>query len=92
MRNMYMICASCGTVALNGPYSFLIFEDHRATDFSILKTCDSALSTCCAALRGIFVMKSFVRAIKYTYFASLDIYLQPSLLIYLLLFMFSSLS
>jgi hypothetical protein len=37
-------------------------------------------------------MKSFVRAIKYTYFASLDIYLQPSLLIYLLLFMFSSLS
>ena len=48
--------------------SFLIFVNHRATDFTPSKTFESAQWKCCAAFLQIFVMKSGARTIKHIYF------------------------
>jgi hypothetical protein len=45
-------------------YWTLIFADHRATDFTLSKTFETAQWKCCAAFSQIFVMKSDARAIK----------------------------
>jgi hypothetical protein len=72
--------------------SFLIFADHRATDFTLSKTFKIAQWKCCAAFLQIFVMKSGARTIKHIYFASFNNYLHSSILTYLLIFISSSLS
>jgi hypothetical protein len=69
-------------------WSLLYCMDHRATDFSVLKICDSAHSNCCTTFRGFFCHEIACESDHiyiYIYFVSLDIYLQPSMLIYLLL-------
>jgi hypothetical protein len=48
--------------------SFLIFADHRATNFTLSKTFETAQWNGCAAFWQIFVMKSGARTIKHTYF------------------------
>ena len=37
---------SCGTVALNGPFFFFFWSDHRATDFTLSKICGTAPKIC----------------------------------------------
>ena len=68
------------------------FADHRATVFTLSTTFETAHKKSYAAFLPIFVMKSGARTIKHIYFVSLDIYLHSSILIYLLIFISSSLS
>ena len=78
-----------------GPCAVLLISaDHRATDFSIVKTFDSSDFTVKMLRRffAILVMKSGARTIKHIFFVSLDIYLHSSIYTYLLIFISSSLS
>jgi hypothetical protein len=84
---------SCGTaLPLLSLVSFLIFADHRATDFTLSKTFENAQWKSCPTFLQIVVMKSCARTVKHIYFASLDIYLHSSILSYLSIFISSSLS
>jgi hypothetical protein len=61
----YRIDTSCGTVALYGPFSFFFFSffltEHRATDFTLSKICETATKNSSHLSTVIFTTNRFVR-------------------------------